>query len=293
VRHILDKVSLVRTLDIRQYLEEHKKFAEHYNFNGLDKKKYLEIHNDIVKDIANTQQSFCEPISYEEYLRVHDDIVAKNLKVSTSETDEYILSHKNIVEAIKKSCGVLQFDIKNRNGYITMTSKIVVSGNPSEYKLLFKSLEEKQYKKIYGDLIIHIHDSLNGKHNILGINFEDVEFTSSDVCSSIKEVINRVEMRRVYYHIFHNGMDMSELNTCALYCFWMLKLKPFRHKTNAFSANKINAFVAILLFLCTVNMVSKGKLVMTNEIMKNLIYSFQYHDLSKEAIMALAASLVV
>ncbi len=40
------------------------------------------------------------------------------------------------------------------------------------------------------------------------------------------DIIDLVEKRRVYFHIFH-GIEMSEWNEAALYCFWILKLQPF------------------------------------------------------------------
>jgi hypothetical protein len=44
---------------------------------------------------------------------------------------------------------------------------------------------------------------------------------------AIYQVIERVEKRRVYFHIFYNGCKMGELNESALICFWILKLMPF------------------------------------------------------------------
>jgi len=38
------------------------------------------------------------------------------------------------------------------------------------------------------------------------------------------ELLNRVEMRKIYFHVFHNGMDMGELNEGCLLCFWILNI---------------------------------------------------------------------
>jgi hypothetical protein len=37
------------------------------------------------------------------------------------------------------------------------------------------------------------------------------------------EVIERVEKRRVYFHIFYDGCNMGEINEVSLLCFWILK----------------------------------------------------------------------
>ena len=53
----------------------------------------------------------------------------------------------------------------------------------------------------------------------------------SDDC--VLNIIDLVERRRVYFHVFH-GINMSEWNEAALYCFWIAKLQPFieiRHQT--------------------------------------------------------------
>jgi hypothetical protein len=41
------------------------------------------------------------------------------------------------------------------------------------------------------------------------------------------DIIDMVQRRRVYFHVYHNGMDMGELNEACLICFWLLKLNPF------------------------------------------------------------------
>jgi len=106
------------------------------------------------------------------------------------------------------------------------------------------------------------------------------------------EIITRVEKRRVYFHIYHN-VQMGELNEGALYCFWILKLMPFKHIKIANST--LNAKIAYTFFVNLLYYVAKctGKKVNANKLlMNNLLYTFKYRDLSKEAIMALAESLL-
>jgi hypothetical protein len=115
--------------------------------------------------------------------------------------------------------------------------------------------------------------------------------------SCILNIIDLVERRRVYFHVFH-GVNMSEWNEIALYCFWIAKLHPFFEvlpsgKT-ARAANEINAIIAVRLLYNSVNKIrrSKGKGSVGNPCVSNFIHSFRYRDMSKESIMAMFEALI-
>jgi hypothetical protein len=106
------------------------------------------------------------------------------------------------------------------------------------------------------------------------------------------EVAERIEKRRVYFHIFYD-VSMGELNEISLVCFWILKLHPFFSKS--LQSDVLNTKIAIYLFLTTVSYAAResGKHVNTSgKLVENLYYAFRFRDLSKEAIMALAESLI-
>ena len=87
-------------------------------------------------------------------------------------------------------------------------------------------------------------------------------------------MLNRVEMRRIYFHVFHNGMDMGELNGGCLLCFWILKLMPFQHKT--LSTRITNVKIAMCLFLNMLTYVAskQNKIVnKSNELITKLAYA--------------------
>jgi len=107
------------------------------------------------------------------------------------------------------------------------------------------------------------------------------------------EIVERVEKRRIYFHVFH-GLTMSEQNETCLYCFWITKLAPFFNVKNP--DHQINAYFAAYLFLRTLRRVSQKKgyaLTVDRKHATNLVYAFNYRDLSKEAIMAMADALVL
>jgi hypothetical protein len=111
----------------------------------------------------------------------------------------------------------------------------------------------------------------------------------------VYEIIERVEQRRVYFHIFHKDIKgMGEANECALYCFWILKLMPFHYADDA-ANGKINQALALDFMVSTLKGAAekeKKVLQITKKKYENLFYAFCYRDLSKEAIMALAETLI-
>ena len=128
---------------------------------------------------------------------------------------------------------------------------------------------------------------LKNIHYILGID------STSEILvdqGALYEIITRVEMRRVYFHIYH-PIEMGELNEGALICFWILKLMPFKH--DIMSTGVLNVkiaqtlFVKMLIYAATK---TNRKVNLNRELLKNTFYALRYRDLSKEAIMALAES---
>ncbi|MDR2577825.1 MAG: hypothetical protein LBC70_03305 [Chitinispirillales bacterium] len=108
------------------------------------------------------------------------------------------------------------------------------------------------------------------------------------------DIIEKVEKRRVYFHIFH-GINMSEQNEVSLYCFWILKLAPFfnRKKHN----HAINTSIATTMFLEAINRIclatQRRSIKLDSKYAKSLVYAFYNRDISKEAIMLIAKSLLV
>jgi len=109
----------------------------------------------------------------------------------------------------------------------------------------------------------------------------------------IAQIIDKVEKRRVYFHIFHNGMEMGELNEFSLYCFWIIKLSPFKHQS--VQNNELNAKIAIKLLLNVVRKVADKEnksISISPETIQTIYYAFRYRDLSKESVMVISKSLV-
>jgi hypothetical protein len=111
----------------------------------------------------------------------------------------------------------------------------------------------------------------------------------------LRFVIDMVEKRRLYFHAFHGGMDMGELNEACLHCFWILKLYPFFDA--AVPDIDVNRFFALELFTNAITYTAnkrspKGQANFGPHVMDHLLHAFRFRDLSKEAMMALAESLI-
>jgi hypothetical protein len=107
------------------------------------------------------------------------------------------------------------------------------------------------------------------------------------------DIFERIEKRRIYFHIFYNGCRMGELNEGALMCFWIVKRAPFT--SSKIPASTLNAEIAVSIFfkiLFYVAQARRKKVNSTKQIVDDLFYAFRFRDLSKEAIMALAESMI-
>ena len=112
---------------------------------------------------------------------------------------------------------------------------------------------------------------------------------------TLYEIFTRVEQRRVYFHIYYGGDQLGERNECALICFWILKLMPFKHDTIPNSTLNVQiayTFFINMLYYEAAHSKIKRKVNIKSDLLFRTLYAFKYRDLSKEAIMALAESLL-
>jgi hypothetical protein len=110
---------------------------------------------------------------------------------------------------------------------------------------------------------------------------------------TLLEIFDRIEKRRIYFHIFYDGCKMGELNEGALMCFWIIKLSPFT--CQKIPPDILNAKIALFLFNRVLSLVAAKlhkRVLMTEQNVKDLYYSFRFRDISKESLMLLAGSLI-
>jgi len=307
---IFDRVFLCKILSKDDYLQKHGEIVSSVlssastPFKQLSDKDYLDAHKIVVEHIVKTGYSNKNESDYFiEHEKIIRDLSSKD--ILKYPVDLYLDAHRKIVELIKQSFSdlVLLFNLSN-DKYLCVIGEMekVVKIPSSDYKLLFKPLNKNEYFEKHKDLVFKVR-------KVVGEEAANISLGLINRFSIIREIISRVEKRKVYFHLFHKGLEMGELNESALYCFWILKLHPFKHKTsfddsaNKWDTDKVNLLIALHLFLGAARLTIKelhkqGKLTSdkfepSESFLRNLAYSFKYHDLSKEAIMTLAASLVV
>lgn len=148
------------------------------------------------------------------------------------------------------------------------------------------------------------------KHfDVLISNFiEESGYSFSDIAifeTIIFQIITKVDQRKKYFDFFHH-LNISDFKELALYCFWIIKLKPlFLVKPNANEDDKL-AFDSINEKLALYKIINKFKSLartdehrkkidnfFSNEYMYELIYSFTYRDISKEALILLIETMAI
>jgi len=157
--------------------------------------------------------------------------------------------------------------------------------NKSEEFPIFTSLDKKTIQTMLEKMSNYLYNI----SEIIKIDHKKID-TSMDI---MYEIIERIEKRRIYFHIYYSGCKMGELNEGALMCFWIIKLTPFH--INGIANNILNAKIALCLFMNMLHYHTQKeniKLDITENIVNDIYYAFRFRDLSKEAVMLLAEGLI-
>jgi len=159
-----------------------------------------------------------------------------------------------------------------------------MANKPSEFPI-FTPVDNRTLVQM-GNKIITYLERLSGF-----LSIKTIDITKSN--ELLKDVIEHVEKRRIRHHIFRNGDAMDELSEGALLCYWVAKLHPFHHhKINSKLLNAKIAlclFTGVILYYCLQNSrVSR----LSGNLINELYYSLKHEDISEDAIILLAKSLV-
>ena len=129
-----------------------------------------------------------------------------------------------------------------------------------------------------------------------------IGLSPAEVCvqrSLLPRIILRVDKRESYFLAFHEGTRINEIKQAALTAYWILKFKPFMVNTSnpdhSYHFARINeGFAAFyILSTCTQYAIEKGiePKQMTKRLQDELLYAFNYWDLSKEAVIMMAETI--
>lgn len=114
--------------------------------------------------------------------------------------------------------------------------------------------------------------------------YEDVRVN----LSSQRDIIVRVHKRKYYFKMFHNDMVTSEYKETALYCYWIIKLRPLWTSPDVKSSERINEKFALHLYVALLKKYNEDfseKDGISKKHIRELLYSFRYRDLTKEAMI--------
>ncbi|MDR3020920.1 MAG: hypothetical protein LBU66_08485 [Treponema sp.] len=157
-----------------------------------------------------------------------------------------------------------------------------MANKPEEFPI-FTKLNDNMARELLGKLNLYLND-FSRATSITNIVVHE---------NTLLEIFDRIEKRRVYFHIFYNGCNMSELNEGALLCFWIIKLCPFT--CEKIQPDILNAKIAMFLYNKVLSYVAgktNKQVCITEQKLKDLYYSFRFRDISKEALMLLAGSMI-
>jgi len=156
------------------------------------------------------------------------------------------------------------------------------------------------YSEITNEKAIHEAKRLNsifGKFlTSNGINNLPFRFNETDLLL----IIRKVDQRKHYFKEFHN-IDMSELKEISLVCFWIIKFRPYNVDTDDDNINdSINEKFCVYLIMHTIRSILKTKGLdesplnyLTKEYIYQMIYSFRFRDMSKEALILLTETIAI
>lgn len=106
--------------------------------------------------------------------------------------------------------------------------------------------------------------------------------------SIIRDIIVRVHKRKYYFKIFHDDMVTSEYKETALYCYWILKLRPLWIEPSVEKSERINEKYALHLYVSLLkkyNETFSEKDGINKKHIKELLYSFRFRDITKESMI--------
>lgn len=160
---------------------------------------------------------------------------------------------------------------------------VIAPSNDKKYFPVYKTISKSSANAEIDALLQYLSIKCNdAKVDVSDLHFEE---------RSLLEIFDRVAKRRIYCHIFHEDMEMGELNEAAIICYWLLKLRPFVSLSRG--AADVNGYFALCLAIDTARVYAKkiGKpLALENnlvEMIKHLHHAFVYRNLGHEAISAM------
>lgn len=163
-----------------------------------------------------------------------------------------------------------------------------ISNRWDEVPLVYSEPSQEYIRAESGKLF----DIVKSYCDTVGIDVDRIECNYS----TLKDIVIRLDMRLLYFKIYHNQMEINEYKlNCGLAVFWILKLHPFwisikEEDTENFInlATNINEQIALHIVITLLKdynpaFFENGKDLVA-QYCHELLYSFRFRDLSKESL---------
>lgn len=165
---------------------------------------------------------------------------------------------------------------------------------PETGKITYRSLKEKVILRKTNELVAQFKKYCERLH-----------LTASDVCiqrAIIPLIVIRVDMREGYFIIYHKQTEINEIKQAALVAYWILKFRPFMIVTDdpyrSHDFRRINEGFAAFYLLSAIKQyaIERGNTStkfakLSDRLLAEIMYAFQYWDLSKEAVILIAETI--
>lgn len=126
------------------------------------------------------------------------------------------------------------------------------------------------------------------------------------VATKVFQIVTKVDQRKKYFAYFHH-LDISDFKELALYCFWIIKTQPLYCKKSDLSEDEeiefesLNEKFALYYLIKKLRSLANGNHntldkinhFFTKQYIYELIYSFTYRDISKEAMILLVETIAL
>lgn len=145
----------------------------------------------------------------------------------------------------------------------------------------YQWMSEQEYMNAVRDLDQLLQDFCSGSKVY---SYNDVKTNMN----TIEDMIVRVHKRKHYFKVFHNEMITSEYKETALYCYWILKLRPLWIDSDNEKSERINEKFALHLYISLLKKYNEdfSEEDGINKLhIRELLYSFRFRDITKESMI--------
>ena len=107
----------------------------------------------------------------------------------------------------------------------------------------------------------------------------------------IRTVI-RCDQRSLHYKMYYNGLNINELKSTAILCYWVLRYRPIIKIKEPSTQNSTIEYFCMWLILGAVKKYRKGKIFKQDDkIMNDVFYYISNRQLSCDSLVVLVESI--